>query len=287
MRDSLNREPQTTALDEARNTVAYRSASNERSVHRSRPAMGTHFEALLLGDDEEHLAAVADAVLDEVQRIERLLSRFDRCSEISRINRLAAREPVQIDLELAQVLRTCFEAWRLTGGAFDITLGSAGQVHVPSVEDGCNRWPGGNVLPPGIDFNFHRRLIRLQNSAIQLDLGAFGKGYALDRAAEILAEFGIEHALLHGGTSSVLARGCNIDGQPWRIALRDFGGRESGEVIELTDAALSCSGVNESGDVLDPRTGIRLSGRSLCAVVAPTASEAEILSTARLVRAGL
>src|SRR5262245_39811982 len=81
-----------------------------QSVRRTRPAMGTLFEVLLLGDDEEHLTAVADAVLDEVQRIERLLSRFDPRSEISRINRLAAAESLVVDCELAGLLAACFEA---------------------------------------------------------------------------------------------------------------------------------------------------------------------------------
>src|SRR5438132_927598 len=77
------------------------------TAYGRRVAMGTYFEVFLAGDDEEHLRAVADAVLDEVVRAERLLSRFDPASEVSRINRLAGQQPVLVDVEVLDVLRTC------------------------------------------------------------------------------------------------------------------------------------------------------------------------------------
>lgn len=244
-------------------------ATAHTSVHRTRAAMGTLFEALLVGDDAEHLAAVAEAALDEVQRIERLLSRFDPRSEISRINRLAAREEVLVDFEVAALLQTCFDATRRTDGCFDI------------LASGRREPPAG---APFLEFDLARRLIRFTDPAATLDLGGIGKGYALDRAAEILAENGVENALLHGGTSSVLARGTDADGAPWKISLQGLTGDESGEMIELIDSALSCSAVNEQADIIDPRTGEPLTGRLGCAVVAKSATQAEILSTAMLCR---
>ena len=207
--------------------------------------MGTLFEVLLLGDDEEHLAAVADAVLDEIQRIERLLSRFDPRSEISRINRLAATQDVLIDREVAQLLAACFAARDWTIGAFDIT--ASGRRQPPGDVAATN-----DSALPNIAFDSSRRLIRFLDPETQLDLGAIGKGYALDRAAEILAENAVEHVLLHGGTSSVLARGEGENGQPWRIALRDPSTGEPAETIELVDAALSCSAASEQADMIDP-----------------------------------
>lgn len=239
------------------------------AVHRTRAAMGTLFEALLVGDDAEHLAAVAEAVLDEVQRIERLLSRFDPRSEISRINRLPAREEVLVDFEVAALLQTCFEATRWTAGCFDILASG-------------RRKPEGGA--PRLAFDFARRLIRFTDPAATLDMGGIGKGYALDRAAEILAENGIENALLHGGTSSVLARGTDADGAPWKVALRSLTSDESRETIKLDNSALSCSEVNEQADIIDPRSGQPLTGRFGCAVIAKSATQAEIHSTALLCR---
>src|SRR5262245_49365595 len=91
------------------------------SIRRQRPAMGTWFEFRLLGDDPEHLASVAAAVGDEVERIERLLSRFDSCSEVARINREATHRPVQVDFEVLALLLTCRQGWEQTQGYFDVT----------------------------------------------------------------------------------------------------------------------------------------------------------------------
>jgi FAD:protein FMN transferase len=236
------------------------------SIHRTRPAMGTLFEVLLRGDDEEHLTAVADAILDEVQRIDGLLSRFNSRSEISRINRLAATEPVLLDFGVAALLQTCLEANRWTQGAFDITAQ-------------CRPLLRGSSAHP-IAFDRELRTIRFTAPGIQLDLGGIGKGYALDRAAELLGEHGLEHALLHGGTSSVLARGCDAGGQPWRVALRHPATGQNVEAIELRNAALSCSAADDQNDIVDPRTGQPTAEQSACVVIASTATEAEILSTA-------
>ena len=232
--------------------------------------MGTLFEVLLRGEDAEHLAAVADAVLDEVERIERLLSRFDPRSEISRINRLAAKEDVQVDHEVTSLLKTCFDACEWTDGAFDITATS--RVHA-AVNPGAH-------AGSGVAFDFDRRRIRFALPEIQLDLGGIGKGYALDLAAELLREHSIEHALLHGGTSSVLARGCANEGEAWKIRLHNPAtGKEIG-IQRLASESLSVSAVDEQGDIIDPVTGQPLHSHLGVAVIAGSATDAEILSTA-------
>jgi FAD:protein FMN transferase len=244
-----------------------RVMSDPASIHRTRPAMGTLFEVLLRGDDEEHLTAVADAILDEVQRIDRLLSRFDPRSEISRINRLAAHEPVLVDYEVAAFLETCLEANRKTQGAFDVT------AH-------CRLSLRDRARP--IEFDLDHRTVSFASPEVGLDLGGIGKGYALDRAAELLAEHGIEHALIHGGTSSVLACGCDAGGHPWRVALRYPASCEDLRVIDLRNAALSCSATNDQMDIIDPQTGQPAAINAACAVISPSATQAEIFSTACL-----
>jgi thiamine biosynthesis lipoprotein len=235
--------------------------------------MGTLFEALLVGDDEEQLAAVAEAVLDEVERIDRLLSRFNPTSEIYRINRLAGRQDVLVDREVADLLALCQNAFARTRGAFDITATS---------QASGRRQPPGDVVYGVVDhtqvveFDIERRLARFKSREVRLDLGGIGKGYALDRAAHILADHGIHRALLHGGTSSAIALGSDERGQPWRVACGK-------QLIELVNRALSCSATNEQQDIIDPRSGKAVQGKVLCAVIADTATEAEIWSTTAVV----
>jgi thiamine biosynthesis lipoprotein len=239
--------------------------------------MGTWFEARLVGADAAHLADVAEAVLDEIARLDGRLSRFDPTSEISRINRAAARSPVRVDRDLVALLEICRHAWHATAGAFDVTA--------------TGRSPAGAARPSfaHVVLDPARHSVHFEHPAVQLDLGGLGKGYALDRAAAILAAHGVTRALLHGGTSSVLARGTDERGRPWLVGIRDpwaEGDDVEAARLPLGDCALSCSTALTPGraesDIVDPGTGATLTRQAGCVVTAPAAVEAEILSTALL-----
>lgn len=241
--------------------------------------MGTYFEAVLVagpGQDGEHLSAVADALWAEVDRVERLLSRFDPRSEISRINRLAAREPVTVDYEILGVLLTCLFCWHDTNGCFDVSVGTAG------------RDADGRPRPP-LAIDRDARAVTLPEPGTSLDLGGFGKGYALDRLAEILSRHWVRSALVHAGTSSVVAVGAAPGGSPWTVGVRDSftGGSERAFAhLPLADCALSCSAVRHAGQATSDimgRAGQPLAGDAACVVLADTAVSAEVLSTAALV----
>lgn len=227
-----------------------------------RPSMNTWFEIILPGDDVENLSAAGEAALDEIQRVEKLLSRFDPASEVFRINNTAAREPVLVDFELAAILETCREARQQTDGFFDITAGSGAEFDE-------------------IEFNSAARLVAFRNPALRLDFGAFGKGFALDCATALLRDSGIKHALLHGGTSSVFALGSQFGGVPWRVGLLCPG--EENVQVELSDTALSTSATKKNNpDILNPKNGKPIRIPSMCSVICDSAAWAEIYSTAFL-----
>jgi len=253
----------------------HQTMTRHATVYSWRAAMGTFFEAFLAGEDAEHLDAVAAAVSEEVSRLERLLSRFDRTSEIARINREAGRRATRVDAEIWDILCTCREYHRRTEGSFDVTA--------PSARRGG---PEGEAFLLDED----RRTIHFARPETFLDLGGFGKGYALDRAGEILQRFRVKSGLLNGGTSSILAVGQRLDGQKWPVAIRDpFGADESRPVASLllADQGFSCSAALAPGqaasDLIAPLRGEPLTEQAACVVVASTALEAEVLSTACLV----
>ena len=236
--------------------------------------MGCLVEAALRGDDDspaEHdrLSPIAEAALEEVARIEGLFSRFDPTSEISRICREGGIGPVRVDVEVMEVLSAC-ESWReWSGGRFDIAYAS--------------RSPLGDAP---IILDRLKRTVRLRDRSVQLDFGGYAKGYALDKAGELLRSFGVTEAILHAGTSSILALG------KWSVAIPIPG--RSPSVVDLEDEGLSLSSTvpltgssngesSESEGTWNPLTGRAASGRRACFVVAPTASGAEALSTALLV----
>lgn len=232
-----------------------------------RPAMNTWFEFILPGDDSENLSAIGEAALDEVERIEKLLSRFDPASEVSRIHREAPEAPVLVDREFAEIFETCRMAWQRTEGFFDITATGPQRGGFDSIE-----------------FNRQARTIFFHSPDVRLDFGAYGKGYALDCAARLLNEYGVRDALLHGGTSSVLALGTDDAQTGWRIGIRHPLKPDSEvQQIILRDRALSTSAaVPSARDIVDPHSGIPVRLSASCSVIANDAATAEIFSTALL-----
>lgn len=278
--------------------------------------MGSLFEVWLCGEDPEHLAAVGEAVLDDCERVELLLSRFDPAAELARVNRQAGTAPVLVSYELFDILQDCARYWALTDGFFDITVG--GIAHETARRSGQNLvgtadgHTGGAAFRPAhgpagfadvVRLDPQRRTVSFLTADVALDLGGFGKGYALDSAFGRLAEFGVESAFAHGGTSSAVARGSRGE-ERWQVGIRNpFHPDAEDDLaqIELCDAALSSSAALSSdvpasdgstsdapstdvpaSDVINPATGQLLIQQTGCSVVAPTASLAEVLSTAVL-----
>lgn len=241
-------------------------------IERSRfcEAMGTCFEVFLCGEDEEHLEAVAVAVIEEIIRLDGVLSRYDPRSEIARINREAGRTAIRVDREVFDLLERCEQARRLTEGYFDVTASMSKASETLALQldaESCT--------------------VQFTRPDVAIDLGGVGKGYALDRGREILLRFGVTCGLLHGGTSSVLALGAPPGSDGWLVDVRHpLTPAVPVAHVELIDRGFSCSGVRRPGqeqsDVVNPWTGRPLIGNAACIVLAEGATEAEIFSTALL-----
>jgi thiamine biosynthesis lipoprotein len=236
---------------------------SEFEYQRSCEAMGTRFDVILRGDDAQHLEAVAVAVCEEIIRLDGALSRLNPSSEIARLNREAKTKAVRVDREIFALLERCEHGRQRTDGYFDVTAASGGS---------------------GIGFDAERCEVRFTNPDAVIDLGAIGKGYALDCGREIAARFGIKSALLQGGTSSVLALGDD----DWPVAIRHPLQPDAAPVAQLSlrHRAFSCSAIRHpeqaQSDLVNPLSGERLHGDDVCVVLAATATEAEVYSTAWL-----
>ncbi len=268
----------------------------------SRPAMACQFEFFFNAGQYVDANEMGLLALDLVDRLEDQLTVFREHSEVSRLNRHAADEPVKIEPGLYRLLKLAVEIHEQTGGAFDVTAGPlsrawgftnrAGSIPSEAKLAAARRSVGSQFL----DLDDDRCTVHFTKAGAEINLGSIGKGYALDRCAELLSAAGIHDFLLHGGTSSVLARGTHAAVAPehgWLVGVPDpLRPRRRLGQLRVVDRALATSGagvqffVDEErryGHILDPRTGQPAEGVVSATVLAPSAAEANALATAMYV----
>jgi len=215
-------------------------------------AMATVFEVLCVYDDAAYASQAAHAAFLLVDRLEQELSRFVPNSDVSRINDLAAGAFTRVGeatLDCLAIARAVFDA---TDGAFDVAIGT-----------GLDRLA---LDPEG-------SAVYARAAGARLDLGGIGKGYAVDRMADLLQEWGIDRALVHGGRSSVVALDPAPGQDGWPLTFRaPWEGHERVLVrLSARRQALSASGTRKGGHIVDPRTG-RAAERRAVWVALPAAA---------------
>lgn len=225
-------------------------------------AMRTRFECVLHGPDERALRAAGEAALGEVRATERRLSRFLPDAELARLHREAPARWCSVSAPFWEALLRCRDLQAATLGAFDVAAATR---------------PGFAA----VQLDERSRAARFADPGVRLDFGGVGKGIALDRAAELLREAGVTSALLHGGTSSVLAIGAPPEARAWRVEIADpDDDARAFACVELRDAAL---GISARARALDPRSGAPASGPVRLAVArARSAADADAWATALL-----
>lgn len=229
----------------------------------SHHAMATVFEVALVHDDAAYAEQCAHEAFREVDRLERALSRYVENSDISRVNDARVGEPVRVGVDAFECIRHGAVLRGATSGACDITLGTGIEhLELDDVELTVMRC----AEPVGID------------------LGGYGKGYAVDCMAKVLDDWEIESALLHGGTSSVLALGAPPGQRGWQVTLRHPCDHE--QVIGrfyLRHLAVSGSGLRKGCHIIDPRSGESAAGASAAWALTKDAAVGDALSTAFMI----
>ena len=253
----------------------------------SHVAMATTFEICIVHEDKRYAQQAAEAAFAEVDRLEWQFSRFIENSDIAQIAALKAHQSLQLGMDSFQCLRLCERFCRETGGAFDVTAGALMNcwfdknkaLRSPSKEelDAARRRTGCGVFR----LNEEKLCIEVMTDNIQIDLGAVGKGYAVDKIAELLREWDINKVLINGGSSSILALDAPDKLPGWPVTLSAPG---VGVVtkIHLKNRALSGSGLQKGRHIMDVRTGRPVENK-LAAWVCVKDAAADALSTAFMV----
>lgn len=255
---------------------------SEMKLHKLRcEAMRCLWGIDILHEDDRYAEQAAQAAFDEVNRLENELSRFRPASDIARMNSAAPGETVALGADSHDCLRLAERVSALTGGAFDISYHSRpGAEYAPPDDDSTRR---GRMSALAIAAT--ERTVSIREPGVHVDLGAIGKGYALDRVMATLADWSIENCIANSGQSTVAARGLGPDGQPWRVDVRHPLQPESALwSLELAGWAMGGSGnALYRPHVRDPRDGGPARGALAAWALAPTAALADALSTAFLV----
>ena len=253
--------------------------------------MGSTYSIVIYDDDRDRMEAAADKAFEEVRRLDRLLSNYQRDSTWNRVNTEAAIRPVTLPPDLYELLDACLKYSRESEGAFDITVGPLmkvwgfykGSGHLP-VSGGVNKalahvGYGKVLLDP------QTQSVRFTEKGVELDPGGIGKGYAVDRMVAMLRRENVRIALVSASGSSIYALGAPPGEPGWKVGIRDP--KDETKTVQdllLKDESLSTSGSYEKffeadgkiyAHIMDPRTGYPARGMLSVSVIAPKTIDSE------------
>ena len=263
-------------------------------LHKKKYIMGTVYEIAAYDPSPDHASEALDKALNEIVRLDGVMSNYKPESDLSRLNRNGHFHAETVSRDLYEAIRESLKYSRLSDGQFDITVGplvdvwkaalraerAASAEELEKLRD-CVGYQKIQLLPPD-HVEFH-------SSCMRIDLGSIGKGYAVDRAADILRSYGIESALINAGQSTIYGLGAPPGKPGWLVHLRDPSSRVDPQVL-LCDNSVSTSeqtpasllGNDWAGHIIDPQTGQPLKTTVAVSIVAKTGTASDALSTTLL-----
>jgi thiamine biosynthesis lipoprotein len=252
------------------------------------------------GDDDTALPRVLEEALDEVDRIDRLMSHYKPESPLSRLNREAAAGPVVVDQELFDFIAESLRYGRESDGAFDITVGPLmkawgffrGEGRLPAARE--IEQLRGRIGYQHVVLNRADRTIRFDQPGIELDLGGIAKGYAVDRVIALLKAHHVAAALVSAGGSTLYALGAPPGHDAWDVDIQDpLDERKVAMTVHLKDRSLSVAGRATKSfvvdgvtysHIMDPRTAMPVQGMLSVAVLSGSGTAGDALDDAFFVQ---
>jgi FAD:protein FMN transferase len=263
-------------------------------IHKKKYIMGTVFEIVAYGESPVQVTDAIDQAFQEIIRLDDLMSDYKADSALSRLNHSPHSVPETVPPDLYRIISEAIKYSGLSDGKFDVTVGPlvnlwkaairGGNAPSPTEEQkarSCVGYQKVELLPPD--------RVQFHSPCLQIDLGGIGKGYALDRAADVLRAHGVSRALLDSGGSTIVALGAPPGQAGWLVHLRDPSDRVD-PVIMLSDASVSTSeqtpasvlSPSAAGHIIDPDNGEPIRTPYAVSAVANTGTASDALSTTLL-----
>jgi thiamine biosynthesis lipoprotein len=266
-----------------------------------RMSMGSAYAIVAYGPDAAALAGIAEAALDEVDRVDRLMSHYRPDSPLSRLNREAGQGAVvRVEPELFDFIAEALRYSRESDGAFDITVGPLmkawgffrGEGRLPAADELDD--VKGRIGYRHVVLDPARRTIRFQRPGMELDLGGIAKGYAVDRVVALLEDRGVTAALVSAGGSTVYGLGAPPGQRAWDVTIQDpVHSSRAALTVPLNERALSVSGSYAKSfevagvrysHIMDPRTARPVPDVLSVAVLTTTGTAGDALDNALFVQ---
>src|ERR1700680_831733 len=270
------------------------SSENQVLVYKRKYIMGTVFEIAAYDQSPGHATDAIEKAFQEIVRLDDLMSNYTPESALSKLNRSGHFHEEEVPSDLYRVIEQAVQFSRLSDGKFDISVAPLVNLWKAALRGestpsraqeeevrNCVGYEKIELTPPD--------RIRFRSSCLQLDLGSIGKGYAVDRAAEVLHSLGIHDALINEGGNTIFAMGAPPDQTAWLVHLRDPSNKIDPQVM-LKDGSVSTSeqtapsllGNDSAGHIIDPDTGMPLKTVFAVSAVSRTATASDGLSTTLL-----
>ena len=263
-------------------------------VHKTKYIMGTVYEIAAYHERPERASQAIDKAFAEIVRLDSVMSNYKPESDLSRLNRNAHFYAEEVPADLYRVIEESLRYSKVSGGKFDITVAPLVDLwkaalrgdRVPTRAEeeklrACVGYEKIELIPPD--------MVEFHSPCMRIDLGSIGKGYAVDRAVEILRENGIKNALVDAGQSTIYGMGAPPGQRAWEVHLRDPSERVDPQVL-LSDNSVSTSeqtppsllGNATAGHIIDPENGKPLETKYALSIVAKTGTASDALSTTLL-----
>ncbi len=256
--------------------------------------MGTAFEITVVAADQDQAKMYIDLGVEEMTRIEKLISSWDPTSTTSEINRQAGVKPVSVEKELFDLIERSLQLSRVTDGAFDISYASMDRIW--KFDGSMTVMPTKELIEASvaqvgyqkIQLDRHSQTVLLTEKGMKIGFGAIGKGYAADRARQLLMEHGVTAGIINA-SGDIASWGKQPDGQEWKVAITNpMDKSKSCGMLPISGGAVVTSGNYEKfvvlegrryAHIIDPRTGYPSAGILSVTVFAPKAELADALAT--------
>jgi len=268
--------------------------SAQQTVKRTLKLMGSRFEITVIAQDEEKANSYIDTAVEEITRIERLISSWDPASQTSEINANAGVKPVKVDEELYSLIKRSKELSKLTDGAFDISYASMDKVW--KFDGSMTEMPSEKVIRESVAkvgfeniiLNEKELTVFLKLPGMKIGFGGIGKGYAADMAKKLLQEKGVKGGIVNA-SGDMNTWGNQLDGSPWKVAITNpMDKNKAYALLPIKEGAVVTSGNYEKyvsfndkryTHIIDPRTGYPATGIISATIFAPKAELADALAT--------